>query len=95
MAPDLRAPVGEMHAAAANCLTWAPELGASAPQVAAKSWPSAAATGEMHVATEVASGTLMAHLVSRADSLSASATGYTREDMAGAVPFQALDEALP
>jgi hypothetical protein len=49
----------------------------------------------MHVATEVASGTLMAHLVSRADSLSASATGYTREDMAGAVPFQALDEALP
>jgi hypothetical protein len=91
---NLHAPVGEMHAAAAHWLTLAPELAASAPEVGSTPWPSAIATGEMHAATEAASGVLMAHLAWRAGSLSESATGYTVEDLRDADPFKALEELL-
>ena len=83
-----------MHAAAANRLTLAPELTASALEVGSTPWPSAIAAGEMHAATEAASGVLMAHLTWRAGSLSESATRYTVEDLRDADPFKALGELL-
>lgn len=91
---NLKAPVGEMHAAAAQWVALTPQLAASAPTVSATTWPSAAATAEMHAATELGTGTLAAHLVSRAGDLTESAVTYTAEDLEDADPFKALEQSL-
>lgn len=91
---NLKAPVGEMHAAAAQWVALTPTLAASTPPPVTTTWPSAAAAGEMHAATELGTSTLAAHLVSRADDLSESAVAYTAEDVKDAAPFQAVEQEL-